>query len=45
MNECTECGRGFLTKSEVFKDPLNGSSIILEWCSNLLCDYNVRKKV
>ena len=45
MDYCKICNVGFLTQSEKFKDPSNGSRIILEWCSNALCDYNIRKKV
>jgi hypothetical protein len=43
MDYCKDCKVGFLTCSEVFRDPEVGKNVILEWCSNALCDYNIRK--
>lgn len=45
MEYCNKCKVGFITKSERFRDPEGGSDIMLEWCSSVFCDYNVRKKL
>jgi len=42
---CKLCEKGFITKSEIFRNPEGTGSVALEWCSNALCDYNVRKKI
>lgn len=43
MDYCKICKVGFLTQSETLREPESGRDLILEWCSNVMCHYNVRK--
>ena len=44
MYGCEKCDGGYITESEVYDTP-EGGRVKLRWCSNVLCDYNVRVEI